>query len=287
MVWYLSAFIAIYSLLVAPIRAVCQATAATQVHTETEQELDTRLTPAQKQQFEAAKKAQLAKQYADASAGFKALLQDLPGDALLTKWSADAALELGDSAYALGVLKPLVMSNFADWQAVSMLARAAAESGDTRTRNAAMITMGMALQHGMTPPNMRDYVLERIKVGENVLTIRCSLVPWGPYKVYYLGNVADARGVTFLHISLESNDGDQALFAKQHAKEAAAGIREFTLDAYRETGLNQAGQRTQTHFTYKFFMGQPPYDAVREEFLNIANGKTSPISSRTGLIVSQ
>jgi hypothetical protein len=129
--------------------------------------------------------------------------------------------------------------------------------------------------------------LERIKVGENVLTIRCSLVPWGPYKVYYLGNVADARGVTFLRISLESSDGDQALFAKQHAKEAAAGIPEFTLDAYRETGLNQAGQRTQTHLTYKFFMGQPPYDAVREEVLNIANGKTSPISSRTGLIVSQ
>jgi hypothetical protein len=119
------------------------------------------------------------------------------------------------------------------------------------------------------------------------LTIRCSLVPWGPYKVYYLGNVADARGVTFLRISLESSDGDQALFAKQHAKEAAAGIPEFTLDAYRETGLNQAGQRTQTHLTYKFFMGQPPYDAVREEVLNIANGKTSPISSRTGLIVSQ
>jgi hypothetical protein len=37
-------------------------------------------------------------------------------------------------------------------------------------------------------------------------------------------------------------------FAKQHLKEAAAGAREFTLDAYRETGLNQAGQRTQTHF---------------------------------------
>jgi hypothetical protein len=287
MALYLSAVIAIVSLLVGPIRAVCQATAPAQVRAETAQELDARLTPAQKQQFEAAKKAQLAKQYAEAFAGFKALLQDLPGDSLLTKWSADAALEMGDSAYGLGVLKPLVMSNFADWQAVSMLARAAAESGDTQTRNAAMITMGMLRQHGMTPPNMQDYVLERIKVGENVLTIRCSLVPWGPYQVYYLGNLADAKGVTSLHISLESSDGDQALFAKQHGKEAAAGIREFTLDAYRETGLNQAGQRTQTHFTYKFFMGQPPYDAVREEFLNIANGKTSPISSRTGLIVPQ
>jgi hypothetical protein len=63
------------------------------------------------------------------------------------------------------------------------------------------------------------------------------------------------------------------------------GLREFTLDAYQETGLNQSGQRTQTHYTYKFFVGQPSYDAVREEFLNVANGKTPPISSRTGLVV--
>jgi hypothetical protein len=270
-----------------PIRAVCQANAATETHVETGEELDARLTAAQRQQFDAAKKAQLAKHYAEASAGFKTLLQELPGDSLLTKWSSDAALEMGDSAYALGVLKPLVMANFEDWQAVSMLARAAAEIGDRQTRNAAMITMTMLRQHGLTPPKMEDYVLERMKVGENVMTIRCSLVPWGPYKIYYIGHVADAKGVAFLHISLESSDGDQMFFAKQHAKEAAAGVREFTLDAYRETGLNQAGQRTQTHSTYKYFIGQPPYDTVREEFINIANGKTSAISSRTGLIVPQ
>ena len=286
-VLYLSALVATASLLVAPIRAGCQANAATEMHVETGEELDARLTPAQRQQFDAAKKAQLAKQYAEASADFKALLQERPGDSLLTKWSSDAALEMGDSAYALGMLKPLVLANFEDWQAVSMLARAAAESGDRQTRNAAMINLGILRQHGITPPNMLDYVLERMKVGENVMTIRYSLVPWGPYKTYYLALVADAKGVTFLHISLESSDGDQVFFAKQHPKEAAAGLREFTLDAYRETGLNQSGQRTQTHFTYKYFMGLPPYDSVREDLIDIANGRASPIGSRTGLIVPQ
>ena len=285
MVLYIFALVVTASWLVAPLRAGCQANAATQMHVETGEELDARLTPAQRQQFDAAKKAQLAKQYAEGLAGFKALLQDLPGDSLLTKWSSDAAIEMGDSAYAVSVLKPLVLANLEDWQAVSMLARAAAESGDIQTRNAAMITMWTLRQHGMTPPNMMNYVLERMKVGESVMTIQCSLVPWGPYKIYYIGQASDAKGVPFLQISLESGDGDQVFFAKQHPKEAAAGVREFTLDAYRETGLNQAGQRTQTHFTYKYFMGQPPYDAVREEFINIANGKTSPISSRTGLIV--
>src|SRR5271155_277654 len=160
MVLYFSALVVSVSLLVAPIQAACQVNTATGTHVEMEQELDARLTAAQRQQFDAAKKAQLAEQYAEASAGFKALLQDLPGDSLLTKWSSDAALEMDDSAYALGVLKPLVMANFADWQAVSMLVRAAAETGDKQTRNAAMINMAMLRQHGLTPPKMEDYVLE-------------------------------------------------------------------------------------------------------------------------------
>jgi hypothetical protein len=58
-------------------------------------------------------------------------------------------------------------------------------------------------------------------------------------------------------------------FAKQHLKEAAAGAREFTLDAYRETGLNQAGQRTQTHFTYLgFVLGTIGKGVLEKAFLN-------------------
>jgi len=275
------------SLLAVLIRAYCQASAPTVTHIETREDLDARLTAAQKQQFDAAKKAHVAHQYAEALAGFKALLQDLPGDSLLMKYASDSALQMGDSAYALGVLKPLVLQNFEDWQAVAMLARAAAESGDTHTRDAAMVNLAMLRQHGLTPPNMTEYALERIKVGENAMTIRRYLVPWGPYQVYYIGQVADAKGITFLRITLESSDGDQKLFAREHAKEAAAGLREFTLDAYQETGLSHAGQRTQTHYTYKFFVGQPSYDTVREEFLNVVNGKTPPISSRAGLIVPE
>jgi hypothetical protein len=62
-------------------------------------------------------------------------------------------------------------------------------------------------------------------------------------------------------------------------------MRSFSLDAYRETGLNNKGQRTQTHFTFKFFDGQPSYATVRDEFLKVANGTTQPVSSTSGLIV--
>ena len=238
------------SLLVAPMRVVSQENTATAPHTETENELDARLTLGQRQQFDAAKKAQQATHYEEALAGFKALLQAFPGDSLLTKWTSDAAIEMGNSAYAASLLKPLVQQNFEDWQAVSMLARAAAESGDRQTRDAAMFNMAMLRQHGL---NLPQYTVERLAVGQNAMTVRCFLIPFGPYKAYYIGRVTDPKGFNFLTISLESSDADQLQFAKEHAQEAAAGVRVFTLDAYRETGLNPAGQRTQSHFTYKFF----------------------------------
>jgi predicted Zn-dependent protease len=151
MTLHICALLVTASLLVAPIRTDSQPNVATATHRETAEELDARLTAGQRQQFDAAKKAQLAQRYTEALAGFKALLQDLPGDSLLTKWASDAALEMGDSAYALGALKPLVLANFEDWQAVAMLARAAAESGDRQTRDAAMMNIVMLRQHGGLP----------------------------------------------------------------------------------------------------------------------------------------
>jgi hypothetical protein len=97
--------------------------------------------------------------------------------------------------------------------------------------------------------------------------------------------VSDGESSIFLRITLESNDIEQSLFAKEHPKEAAAGLRKFSLDAYRETGSTANGQRTQTHYSFKFFVGQPPYGTIREEFIKVADGTSTPISSRANLIV--
>jgi hypothetical protein len=140
-------------------------------------------------------------------------------------------------------------------------------------------------RRGLTPPAMKDYVVERTKVGHNTLVIYNSFEPWGPYKVYNYGQVTDSQGKLFLSLSIESSDGDQPLFARQHPEEAAAGLREFSLDAYRETGLNSQNQRTQTHYTFEFLIGQPSYDKVRGEFIKVLQGTIKPISSRSGLIV--
>ena len=254
-------------------------------HMETGPELTARLTPEQKQQFDAAGKAFEAHRFAEAFTAFQSLLHDLPGDPLLSKFAGEAAINLGNAKFAVEALTSIAQANPADWQAVSLLTRAYAETGDKIHRDEGMTNMLALRQRGVTPPNLQVYELEQVKAGNRLVTIRTSLVPWSNYKVYDFAQVADEKGTIFMRISLESGDADQPGFAKEHPAEAAAGQRLFSIDAYRETGLNSAGQRTQTHYTFGFFTGQPSYDVVRDKFLEIATGKAAPISSRTGLTV--
>ena len=204
---------------------------------------------------------------------------------MLSKFASEAALNTGDTNFALSALRPLVAVDANDWQAAALLTRACAESGDATCRDSGIAHLLDLHRRGITPRGLTQYILERVKAGENTLLIRTSLEPWGPYKVYNLAQVSNSEGKMFLRITLESSDFDQASFAKEHPKEASEGLRRFSLDAYLETGLNSNGQRTQTHFTYKLFDGQPAYETVREEFLKIANGKATPVSSRTNLII--
>lgn len=260
----------------------CLITAGAQI--ETPQDLLQRLTPEQKQQFDTAVQAFQAQRFGAALTGFKQILQQLPADPVVSKFAAEAALNTGDAKFALDGLKPIAQANPDDWQAASLLARAYAETGDTRGRDGAMAHMVELRREGATPPNMQAYLLERIKVGDNTLLIRPSLVPWGPYKVYYLGQMLNPQGQVFFRMTLESSDADQAFFARQHPQEAAAGTRFFSMDGYAETGLDSNGQRSQQHMTFGFYTGEPSYEVVREKFLDIANRRAAPLSGRTGLI---
>jgi hypothetical protein len=253
--------------------------------TETAQELRQRLSAPQQQQFDQAMAAFQAQRYADALPILSQLRERHPRDPVLIKFSTEALLNTGDTAAALAAIKPLADAAPTDWQAAGLLVRACAESGDTACRDAQMAHILDLHRQGLTPKGMVDYPVEHIASGKNTLILLSAFEPFGPYKIYALGKVNNPEGKLFLTISIESNDIDQPAFAKEHPREAAAGARRFSLDAYAETGLNPAGQRTQTHYTFKFIDGQPTYDTIRSEFLDVASGKAHPLSSRSGLIV--
>jgi hypothetical protein len=255
------------------------------VKLETRDELMAKMNDVQKQKFEEAGKAFGAQKYTDALAGFKQLLSELPGDTMLSKFASEAALNGGDTGFALATLKPLAAANPDDWQAAALLTRAYAESGDAAGRDTGIAHM-LDLRHkGATPPGLRDYVVEFVKIGDKTLIIRTSLEPWGGYHVYAVGQLADSDGKVSFRVALESDDVDQVSFAKEHPQEAAKGMRRFSLDGYTDSGVNTNGQKTQSQSLYKFMDGQPSYAVLREEFIQIAKGVTKGQAGREGLVV--
>jgi hypothetical protein len=251
---------------------------------ETAQALVARLTPAQKQQFDEAGKAYNAGHFADALVAYKLLLRDLPGDPVLAKFAGEAALNIGDTAFALQTLKPVTQSNPNDWQAVALLTRASAESGDKAGRDAGIAQMLDLRKRGIARSRAPQYIVERTKAGDHVVLIFASLEPWGPYHVYNYAQIFDPAGRLSLRTTIESSDADQPAFQKEHPTEAAAGARGFSLDGYQDSGTNSDGKKIETHFTFKFFTGQPSYDTVRDAFLGIANGQLKPVSSRANIL---
>jgi hypothetical protein len=253
------------------------------VHRESVADFVAKLNPAQKDLFEQASKAFSAGHFTESLGLHKQLLKDFPDDPILCKFASEDAINTGDPAATS--LKPIAASDPDDWQITALLVHACAESGDRTCRDTEMAKMVDLHKRGLTPNQLNTYPVENVKLDSGTLLIENSLVPWSYYKVYALGKMSDASGKRIMTITLESSDMDQIAFAREHPAEAAHGARMFSLDAYRETGLNSEGKRTQTHFTYKFLMGQPDYATIRQDFLDIATGKSKPVSSRSGLVV--
>jgi hypothetical protein len=266
--------------LLAPLPSLAQSGDSTS-HVESASELIARLTPEQKQQYDEASQNFNGQNYAGALVHYKILLKELPTDPILLKFSSEAALDTGDTAYALNNLKPVAEASPDDWQAAGLLTRAYAESGDKANRDTGIAHMVELYKRGLTPGHMQQYLLERVLAGSKTILIFTSFKPWGHYNVYNYAQVYDEEAHLAQRLTLESDDTDQPLFARQHPKEAAAGARLFSIDGYADGPTASDGHHTETHSTYKFFVGQPNYDIVRENFLNIASAKSDPVSSRT------
>ena len=163
----------------------------------------------------------------------------------------------------------------------SLLARAYAEAGDKTQRDselAALVALHKA--NPGTPVGKTTQILlehDTLANGGGV-SIWYSLEPWGQFKTYVYSRIFDKDGNQTLRVTLESSDFDQPMWAKQHADLAAKGERMFSMDGYGPDQKQPNGNITQTHMTFGFFDGHPPYDTVRDRILKIAEGQKAPLS---------
>ncbi len=84
----------------------------------------------------------------------------------------------------------------------------------------------------------------------------------------YRFKLFNSAGKLVFCVTLESDSAEQQRWAKQHPAEAAAGARHFSLDGYA----------ADSHSTYSFYDGEPAYERVREEVVQVIAGKKQPIS---------
>jgi hypothetical protein len=230
----------------------------------------------QRQAYSVAAQQFSTEHYADALAGFKRLIAELPAGptrVFVSKAAAEAALNVEDFSFAKNALEPIADADANDWQAAGMLARLYAETGDAKARDAELAHIVELHKRAASPQiaQMKQILLERISVPNGSVRIWYSLEPVGLNKTYLFCRVYDVGGAEIFHIALESADYDQPLFAQQHPDLAAAGMRRFSLDGYGVGLKHVDGDNQHTHATIGFYDGQPPYDSVRQQIIDVAS----------------
>lgn len=126
-------------------------------------------------------------------------------------------------------------------------------------------------------------VIDVIHIGAERYIVRSYAQPVGRFHTRYNFTHFGPDGKLDSWISCESDDVDQVFFAKAHPKEAAAGLRSFSLDSYTAMKPTADGKGyTQTQALIKFYPdGEPTYETVRADVLNVLEHKTGSLASTT------
>jgi hypothetical protein len=133
---------------------------------------------------------------------------------------------------------------------------------------------------GLSPQD--SDVIDILDVGSERYIAHANASLTGRYKTRYFFTHFNKDGKLDLWITCESDDSDQILFATDHPKEAAAGLRSFSLDSYTGPVATSDGTTTQTHSTLKFYPdSEPTYETVRNDVLAFLEHKLDPMSTTT------
>lgn len=236
-----------------------------------------RLSRTQKKAFMESQDKFIAGHYADALGELRGLLAQLPPNTpaqrAMAERTAEAALEAGDRAYAISLLKPIEEHDGSDCLARTLLARAYAENGQSAERDTEISALtALHKQAPNSPAGKLDmFLLERHSLkGGGSVAIGYALRPWGPHNTHLRAEIFNASGGTMLVIELESDDGDQVYFREVHPDLAAKGDRRLSLDLFGPDRTLPDGKIDHPHALIQFFEGAPTYDVVRERILEIA-----------------
>ena len=225
--------------------------------------------------FDALRDAVQTGRDADAVADGKKLLASIPPNTRLAEFviqiTAGSALETGDSASALTLIKPLADAHPEDWHAAALLARAYAEGGDKALRDQQIARM-VALHRQTSDPNfakMHIFPIQKVKLHSGYAVFLYPFEPLKPYNAYLVALIYTSDGKQDYRLELGSEDVDQAFFKPKHP-----GERRFSIDSYRKNEKNENWPESQA--LLGFIDGVFDYDRMRDLMVKAANGEPLP-----------
>jgi tetratricopeptide (TPR) repeat protein len=193
-----------------------------------------------------------------------------PGDIVAYNLSGNCSLNLGDYPAAIDSFRHALQLRPDEWHNLSGLMRAYTLAEMAPERDALRKHISELSHEGKLPPSF-NYVFETFRAGDKKVEVAEFPQIQGFYGERYRFKVFNSSGKQIFCVTLESNSAEQPMWAQQHPKEAAAGARGFTLDGYA----------SDSHSTYNFYDGEPPYEQVRAEVLQVLAGKKKATSKTT------
>jgi tetratricopeptide (TPR) repeat protein len=214
-----------------------------------------------------------AHNFDDAFTGAKAILAANPSSPKANKLVGVVLLDQQKPSDALPYFQKALQLSPDDPTVHGLLLQVYAQSGDKTHRDEQRAILRGYHSDGKHPAfaQIPAFLIETIPAGNKIIQATEFYEPSGEFHFYYRFNIFDTSGNIQSFISLESDDADQALFAQQHPKEAAAGERRFSLDGYSKS---TDGHVTQALYT--FFNGQPSYDDVRSLVIKLVRSGKEP-----------
>jgi hypothetical protein len=224
------------------------------------------LSPENRALFDALREAVKRDNLTDILANGRILLPALkPGnvrsDAIL-KLTTQAALETGDTNYALTLIKPLAELPPTDWVAAELLARLYAESENKELRDR-QITHLLDLHSHTSDKQFAEqltFTIQKIKLHSGYAILLYPFKPLKPYNAYLSAEIWTNENKMDYRIELESMGIDQLLF-----KAKKSGERRFSIDTFVES------KKGEKQTLIGFIDGVFDYDTMRDKMLEVAN----------------
>jgi hypothetical protein len=220
---------------------------------------------------DAAQQGRDADVLADGRKLLSALKPDSPLASFVTQLIAGAAIETGETSYALTLIKPFAEAHAKDWRAAALLARAYAESGEKTLRDQQIAHL-LDLHKQTSGPDfakLHTFPIQKVKLHSGYAVFLYPFEPLKPYNTYLAALIYTSDDKADYRIELGSEDADQAFF-----KPKKPGERRFSIDSYRKNETNEKWPESQA--LYGFVDGVFDYDRMRDLMVKAANGEELP-----------